>query len=63
MEIKGAIYIPKQEVQFAGGNTSSGGCTKIVAFTIEFTGNSDVDSDCTGFGFENETRRPPKLME
>jgi hypothetical protein len=63
MEIKGAIYIPKQEVQFAGGNTSSGGCTKIVAFTIEFTGNSDIDSDCTGYGFEDETRRPPKLME
>ena len=63
MEIKGAIYIPKQEVQFDGGNTSSGGCTKIVAFRIEFTGNSDIDSDCTGYGFDDETRRPPKLME
>lgn len=63
MEIKGAIYIPQQEVQFDGGNTSSGGCTKIVAFRIEFTGNSDVDSDCTGYGFDDETRRPPKLME
>ena len=63
MEIKGAIYIPKQEIQYNGGNTSSGGCTKMVAFTIEFTGNSDVDSDCSAFGFEEETRRPPKLSE
>lgn len=63
MEIKGAIYIPNQKVEFSGGNTSAGGCTKIVAFQIEFTGNSDIDSDCTGYGFDDETRRPPKLEE
>lgn len=63
MDIQGAIYIPQQEVQYTGGNTSSPGCTKIVANTIEFTGNSNVGSDCTAFGFEDETRRPPKLTE
>ena len=63
MDIQGVIYIPKQEVQFSGGNESAPGCTKIVANTIEFTGNSNVSSDCTGFGFDDETRRPPKLME
>jgi hypothetical protein len=63
MEINGAIYIPNQKLEFNGGNTSSGGCTRIVAYTIEFTGNSDVDSDCTGYGFDDETRRKPKLTE
>lgn len=63
MNIQGAIYIPKQEVQYTGGNESAPGCTKIVANTIEFTGNSNVGSDCTGYGFETETRRPPTLME
>jgi len=63
MNIQGAIYIPNQEVQFSGGNVSGGGCTRIVANTIEFTGNSNVGSNCTGFGFDDETRRPPKLME
>jgi len=63
MEVKGAIYIPNQAVQFSGGNDAAGGCTRIVAFQVEFTGNSDVDSDCTGFGFDDETRREPELTE
>jgi hypothetical protein len=63
MEINGAIYIPNQKLEFSGGNASAGGCTRIVAYTIEFTGNSDVDSDCTGYGFDEETRRKPKLTE
>ncbi len=63
MEIKGAIYIPNQKTLFNGGNAAAGGCTRIVAFRIEFTGNSDIDSDCTGFGFDDETRWPPNLTE
>lgn len=63
LNIQGAIYIPKQEVQLNGGNESGPGCTRIVANTIEFTGNSNISSDCTGYGFDEETRRPPKLME
>jgi hypothetical protein len=61
--IRGVIYIPKQKTEWAGGNTSGPGCTKIVALKIEFTGNSSVASDCTAYGFDDETRRPPKLME
>jgi len=63
MEIKGAIYIPRQKIEFTGGNTASGGCMRMIAYQIEFTGNSDVDSDCTGYDFPEETRRPPKLEE
>jgi hypothetical protein len=62
-DIRGVIYIPKQKTEWAGGNSSGPGCTKIVALKIEFTGNSSVGSDCTAFGFDDETRRPPKLME
>ncbi len=43
----GAVYFPKQELEFSG-NTSSGGggCTKIVALYITFTGNSNLTSSC-----------------
>jgi hypothetical protein len=63
MEIKGSIYIPNQAVQFSGGNDASGGCTRIVAFQVDFVGNSDIDSDCTGYGYDDETRREPELTE
>ena len=43
----GAIYFPKQEVQFSGNNSSGGGkCTKIIADTITFTGNSYLSNSC-----------------
>jgi hypothetical protein len=63
LEIKGAIYIPNQQVEFSGGNESGGGCTRIVAFQVDFVGNSDIDSNCTGYGFDEETRREPELTE
>ncbi len=43
----GAIYFPSQEVQFSGNNNSGGGkCTKIIADTVTFTGNSYLSNDC-----------------
>lgn len=43
----GAIYFPNQEVQFSGNNSAGGGsCTKIVADTITFIGNSYFSNDC-----------------
>lgn len=43
----GALYFPKQEVQFSGNSSVDGGsCTKIVADTITFTGNTYMSSTC-----------------
>jgi hypothetical protein len=45
----GAIYLPKAALTFSG-NSSSGGCTQLVADTITFTGSSNVQLNCGNFG-------------
>ena len=43
----GALYFPKQELQFSGNNSNGGGaCTKIVARVITFIGNSNMSNNC-----------------
>lgn len=43
----GALYFPSQEVQFSGNNSNNdGACTKIVADTITFIGDSYLTNDC-----------------
>jgi hypothetical protein len=34
-DYSGAIYFPKQEIEFTGGNETGGGCVRIVAKTID----------------------------
>jgi hypothetical protein len=46
----GAIYLPKANLSFSGGNGTSTSCTKIIADTIAFTGTSNLQVDCAGLG-------------
>jgi Flp pilus assembly pilin Flp len=62
MEITGAIYIPRQMLTFKGGNGSTGTCTRIVAYMIDFTGTSGLNTDC-GYGWGTPTIYPPVLAE
>jgi hypothetical protein len=48
--IGGAIYIPTGDVKFAGGAGTTSTCTKLIADTITFTGNSNFAIDCKGYG-------------
>ena len=48
--IGGAIYFPKGAVTFAGGAGTTASCTKLIADTIQFTGNSNFAIDCKAFG-------------
>jgi len=61
---EGAIYAPSGHVEFAGNGTVSGGCTQIVAATIEFTGDASIGTDCTGTGVSDiETNQLVMLVE
>jgi hypothetical protein len=43
----GALYFPKQELQFSGNSSTNGGsCTKIIANTVTFIGNSYLTNTC-----------------
>jgi Flp pilus assembly protein TadG len=48
--VNGAIYAANGNVRMNGTSTFGGGCTQIVARTIEFSGNAGLGVDCTGSG-------------
>jgi hypothetical protein len=49
--ITGVIYFPKNNITYSGGASTSGPvCTKLVANTISFKGNSTFNSSCTSSG-------------
>lgn len=53
-EFTGVIYVPNNDVTFTGGNeTNSDGCTQIVALTISFGGNADLDNNCSIAGVKS----------
>ena len=62
MNIVGAIYIPRQLTTFSGGNSTTGTCTRIVAYMISFSGTSGLNTDC-GYGFAQAQIFPPVLAE
>lgn len=48
---QGAIYAPTTSMEVSGNSTTgSGGCTQVVAYKINFTGNSGLGSDCSSAG-------------
>jgi Flp pilus assembly protein TadG len=46
----GAIYLPKANLSFSGGNGTVTSCTKIIADTISFSGTSNLQVNCTALG-------------
>lgn len=51
--LKGALYFPTQSVKMDGNFSGSGGCTRIVARTIEISGSPNFDADCTAAGIDD----------
>ncbi len=49
--LKGAVYLPQASLLFNGGATTSSGCLQLIADTMKFTGNTNIDiSGCGDFG-------------
>ena len=46
----GSVYVPAGKVEFAGGTSTKTGCTKLIADTISFIGNTNLSLNCAGFG-------------
>lgn len=47
---EGAFYFPKQEVKFVGTSGVTFNCVQMVAWTVVFSGTSDITNDCSGAG-------------
>ncbi|MBB4370095.1 Flp pilus assembly protein TadG [Bradyrhizobium sp. cir1] len=59
----GAIYLPKANLSFSGGNGTSTSCTKIIADTLTFSGTSNLQVDCTALGTATIGSQTAQLIE
>ncbi|MES2907173.1 MAG: pilus assembly protein TadG-related protein [Pseudomonadota bacterium] len=60
----GALYFPQQELEFTGNNSSnSGACTKIIARTVSFSGNSYLSNNCPASVATVATQGTVQLVE
>lgn len=46
-DLNGYLYFPKGDLTYVGNNSTSSNCLRIVADTVEMSGNSTLRSDCT----------------
>ena len=51
--LTGALYFPKQQVNYLGNFAGQNGCTQVVADTIQWSGNSTINQDCTSLGMRD----------
>jgi len=47
---EGAFYFPKQQLKFTGTSGTTFNCVQMVAWTVVFSGTSDITNDCDGAG-------------
>ncbi len=56
IDLTGALYFPKGNVNYTGGaSTGSGSCTQIIAQTITFSSVADMNINCSGSGMSPVT--------
>lgn len=51
--LTGAIYFPRQQISYLGNFSGNGGCTQVVADTIQWSGSSTINQDCTSLGMRD----------
>lgn len=51
-KLTGAIYFPRQQVSYLGSFAGVNGCTQVVADTIKWSGNSNINQDCSDLGLK-----------
>ena len=51
--LTGALYFPKQQVNYLGNFSGQNGCTQVVADMIQWSGNSTISQDCTSLGMRD----------
>lgn len=62
--LTGAIYFAKQEVKYLGNFSGHGGCSQIVAGTVEWSGNTSLAQDCSSLGMrEIAANQQVRLVE
>jgi Flp pilus assembly protein TadG len=61
--LAGAIYLPKANLSFSGGDGTTTTCTQIIADTVTVVGNTNVKIDCSAFGTKSIGITTAQLVE
>ncbi len=48
--LQGAIYMPAGDLKYRGNSSTGDGCTQIVGYTVDLSGNSNFESHCEEVG-------------
>jgi hypothetical protein len=51
-KLTGAIYFANQDINYLGNFSGNGGCTQVVGKTVEWSGNTTINQDCTAYGMK-----------
>ncbi|TPI52673.1 hypothetical protein FJ420_32340 [Mesorhizobium sp. B3-1-3] len=51
--LTGAIYFPRQQVNYLGNFSGKNGCTQVVADTIQWSGNTSINQNCSSLGMKD----------
>jgi hypothetical protein len=63
-KLTGAIYFANQFVNFLGNFSGEEGCTQVVGKTVEWSGNTTINQDCTAYGMSTiSSSQLVKLVE
>ena len=48
--LTGAVYLPSQQLSYLGNYSGSGGCVRVVARAVAWSGSTQLAADCTALG-------------
>ncbi|HUQ37376.1 MAG TPA: pilus assembly protein TadG-related protein [Aestuariivirga sp.] len=51
-KLTGAIYFANQDINYLGNFSGNGGCTQVVGNTVQWSGNTAINQDCTAYGMK-----------
>ena len=53
MQLTGALYFPNGNINYTGGAALGGSCTQLIAQTITFGGDADMNIACSNSGISS----------
>lgn len=51
--LTGVLYFPSQKLTYNGNFSGTGGCTRVIAKTVDWSGNANIAQDCSALGMAN----------
>lgn len=52
-KLTGALYFANQNVSYLGNYSGNGGCTRVIANTISWSGSTSINQNCSAYGMSS----------